>query len=284
MAAESARHRVELTCPECGHLQSEPALVVSTMCRACGANFQVREGKAVSRAKPSTKFSTQRSHSHVEEPESPAKPTSPFKRPDPPVIPQGGFFQRLFGKVPKPRHVICFDCGREHIAAPTAQSSQCPYCSFYISLTDYSITERWNRRIQTRGDVVIEKGGSITGVPITCHNLTVLGELAAAVECSGDLIIVSHGKIPGKVRCHTLRVQRGAKVEFLHAVQAETVYIDGLVTGQIHCSGTVTLEKRAELRGLVRAARLTVKQGAKHSGVIEIVQPKTEAEPKQGSE
>lgn len=278
MAAEPARHRIELTCPECGHVQSEPALVVSTTCRACGENYQVKDGKAVSRQRPSTRFVAHKvrpSEEDESEPEA-AKPQSPFKRPEPPVPAPAGLLQRLFGRTPKPRRVVCFDCGREHIAVPTAQSSQCPYCGFYISLRDYTINERWNRRIQTRGDVTIEKGGSVSGVPITCHNLTVLGELAAAVECSGDLIILSHGKIPGKVLCHTLRVERGARVEFLHAVQAAEVFVDGQLTGQVHCSGAVVLEKRAELRGLVRAARLQVKQGAKHSGVIEIIQPKTE--------
>ncbi|BCU75333.1 polymer-forming cytoskeletal protein [Luteolibacter sp. LG18] len=281
MAAEPARHRIELTCPECSHVQSEPALVVSTTCRACGENYQVKDGKAVSRQRPSTRFVGHRVRPpEPEEPDEEAakKPPSPFKRPEPPAPPAPGLLQRLFSRPQKPRRVVCFDCGREHVAVPNAQSSQCPYCGFYISLRDFTIDERWNRRIQTRGDVVIEKGGSVSGVPITCHNLTVLGELAAAVECSGDLVILSHGKIPGKVRCHTLRVERGARVEFLHAVQAAEVFVDGQLTGQVHCTGAVVLEKRAELRGLVRAARLQVKQGAKHSGVIEIIQPKEEEE------
>jgi cytoskeletal protein CcmA (bactofilin family) len=130
--------------------------------------------------------------------------------------------------------------------------------------------------------VTILKAGTVSGAPIVCHHLTVLGELAAAVDCSGDLVIRSHGKIPGHVRCETLRVERGAKVEFLSIITASKVFIDGLVTGQIHCSGAVTLEKRAKLNGLVRASRLIVKQGATHNGPMEILQSEPGEPPQPG--
>jgi cytoskeletal protein CcmA (bactofilin family)/Zn finger protein HypA/HybF involved in hydrogenase expression len=280
MAAKPARHHTEVTCPDCGHVQSEPNRAVSTFCRSCGNNFQIRNGKAVPRAKSATRFAPHKEETaEIPAPEpEPEKTISPFRRPDPIPLPPQGFLKRLFSKPIKPRSVVCFDCARQHIAAPTAQSSQCPYCGSYISLRNYIITEPWNRRIQTRGDVIIQKGGCISGIPVVCHDLTVLGELSASVECSGDLIILNHGKIPGKVRCHALRVERGARVEFLHEVEADAVFVDGLLAGQIRCSGTVVLEKRAELRGPIRAARLQVKQGAKHSGPIEITAPNSDNE------
>ncbi|HRQ88906.1 MAG TPA: polymer-forming cytoskeletal protein [Bacteroidia bacterium] len=36
----------KFTCPRCGHLQEEPALLVSSFCRACGEHFRVRKGVA----------------------------------------------------------------------------------------------------------------------------------------------------------------------------------------------------------------------------------------------
>ncbi|MBK1881680.1 polymer-forming cytoskeletal protein [Luteolibacter pohnpeiensis] len=171
------------------------------------------------------------------------------------------------------REITCFSCGFVHQAPAEAQSSQCPRCSGYISLQDYEIAEAWNRRIQTRGNVVILKTGHVSGITIQCHHLTVLGELAGSVDCSGNLIIRSHGKILGKVNCDQLRVEKGAKVEFLNPVSARSAYIDGQVRGQISCSGPVTLEKRARLQGLVRTTSLVVKSGAKHTGTIEMVRP-----------
>jgi cytoskeletal protein CcmA (bactofilin family) len=99
----------------------------------------------------------------------------------------------------------------------------------------------------------------------------VLGELAGSVECSGDLIIRRHGRIVGTVSCRQLRIEKGAKVEFLNPVTAHTASIDGQVRGQLSCTGPVTLQKRARLHGLVRTPSLIVKPGAKHSGSIEMI-------------
>jgi len=41
--------RIDLACPSCGFVQSEPAAVVSTFCRSCGEHYRVRRGKVVAR-------------------------------------------------------------------------------------------------------------------------------------------------------------------------------------------------------------------------------------------
>ena len=244
-------------------------MVISTQCRACRANFQVVDGKAVSRQRATTRIARPRPESSPTREASAAASPTFLKKKEPPTR---NAFLRLFFKKKPLREVTCFSCGHIHKAVPEAQSSQCPRCSSYISLQDYDIIEPWNRRIQTRGNVVIQKTGVVTGITIQCHDLTVLGELAGSVECSGDLVIRSHGKILGKVSCRQLRVERGARVEFLNPVTAASAYIDGNVRGQISCTGTITLEKRAHLQGLVKAASLVVKAGAKHTGTIEMVQ------------
>ena len=272
MADEPQRHRIEVACPECGEVQSEPALVVSTQCRACRANFQVRDGKGVVRNRPVTRLAVPRKDSDPEpEPPPEAPKPQPFLRRGPATPPPQSFLMRFFNPTKPPREISCFGCGHTYTAIGEAQSSQCPKCSGYISLLDYEISEHWNRRIQTCGDVVIQKSGVVSGVTLRCHNLTVLGDLAGSVECSGDLIIRSNGKITGNVQCRNLRVEKGARVEFLNPVTATTAFIDGNVRGQIFCSGEVTLEKRAHLQGLVRTTSLIVKPGAKHTGTIEMI-------------
>ena len=274
MADEPQRHRIEVTCPECGHVQVEPALVVSTQCRACRANFQVRDGKGVARSRPTARFAPPRKDPEPEPPPVTAK-SAPPRRFGPVPPPPRSFLMRLFHPVKPPREVTCFECGHTFTTIAEAQSSQCPKCSGYVSLLDYEITEPWNRRIQTYGNVVIQKTGSVSGAPLRCHNLTVLGELAGSVECTGDLTIRKSGKIVGTVHCRNLRIEKGARVEFLNPVTATTATIDGQVRGQISCTGAVTLERRARLQGLVRTSSLIVKPGAKHTGTIEMIQ-KTE--------
>ncbi len=272
MADEPQRHRIEVVCPDCGHRQKEPLIVVSSRCRACQTHFQVIDGKAVARDAVVKPFSRVRSSTDESPSDEPAAAGfgPPLKR-RPADMPKRSLLERLFDPVKPPRDVTCFECDHPFQANGGAQSSQCPKCGNYISLINYEIDEPWNRNIQTRGDVVILKSGSISGATVRCHQLTVLGGLAGSVECSGDLIIRSHGKIIGTVKCRHLRVEKGARVEFLNPVHAQTASIDGQVKGQISCGGSVTLEKRAQLHGLVRTSSLVVKPGAKHSGMIEMV-------------
>jgi cytoskeletal protein CcmA (bactofilin family)/Zn finger protein HypA/HybF involved in hydrogenase expression len=271
MADETPRHRIEVCCPECGASQLEPALVVSTQCRSCRANFQVREGKGVVRKHPTTRLAPPRKDSDPEPEPPPQISKTPFIRLAPSVPAPQSFLMRLFNPVKPPRPVTCFNCGHSYTAVGEAQSSQCPKCSGYVSLIHYDITVPWNRRIQTCGDVVIQKTGVVSGANIQCHDLTVIGELAGSVECSGTVVIRSSGKITGNVFCRHLRVEKGARVEFLNPVNAETASIDGNVRGQIFCSGPISLGKRAHLQGLVRTTSLIVKPGAKHTGTIEMV-------------
>jgi cytoskeletal protein CcmA (bactofilin family)/Zn finger protein HypA/HybF involved in hydrogenase expression len=271
MADESPRQRIEVTCPECSASQIEPALVVSTQCRSCRANFQVREGKGVVRRHPTTRLAPPRKDTDPEPEPPPPLVRTPLLRQTPATPAPRSFLMRLFNPVKPPRQITCFECNHSFTAVGEAQSSQCPKCSGYISLLDYDITTHWNRRIQTCGDVVIQKSGTVSGANIQCHNLTLIGELAGSLECSGDLIIRSSSKIIGHVICRHLRVEKGSRVEFLNPVTADTASIDGNVRGQFLCSGAITLEKRARLQGLVRTTSLIVKPGAKHTGTIEMI-------------
>ena len=271
MTDEPQRHRIQVACPECGHQQMEPALVVSTQCRSCRVNYQVRDGKGVSRTRPEVRFAKQRREAETEPPPTPAKPVPPTRF-GPQGPPRRPLLLRLLRPAKPPREVVCFGCGQSFKAIAEAQSSQCPKCGSYVNLLDHEITTHSNTRIETRGNVVIRKTGSITGVTVRCHHLTVLGGLSADVDCSGDLVIRSDGRINANLRCRNLRVEKGARVEFLHPVIAVNASINGDVRGQIFCTGTVTLEKGARLHGLVRAADLVTKARARHTGTVEIVE------------
>lgn len=268
MSVEANGKRIELVCPNCENHQFEPAMVISTLCRSCGFHIDVTDGKPVLRPIHATKLATP-GNPPVQHPSTGNTETVPK-----PVKREGvGFFRKMFQGDPEKRSVDCFHCGKVFEVVRDAQSSQCPKCGGYISLQDYEVDTDWRRRIQTRGDVTILKGGSIIGVNVQCHDLTVLGKLAAPVECSGVLRVRSHGKIVGNMTCRELRVERGAEVEFQGDVHTGSAFIDGDVRAQITCSGTITLEKKAHLQGLARAEALVVKAGAKHTGLMEVVKP-----------
>lgn len=268
MSVEANGKRIELICPNCENHQFEPAMVVSTLCRSCGFHIGVTDGKANIRPTHATKLATP-SKPPVQHPSTGSTETVPK-----PVKREGvGFFRKMFQGDPEKRSVDCFHCGTVFEVVCDAQSSQCPKCGGYISLRDYEVDTDWRRFIQTRGDVTILKGGSIIGVNVQCHDLTVLGKLAAPVDCSGAIRIRSDGKIVGDITCRELRVERGAEVEFQGTIHTDSAFIDGDVRAQINCTGTITLEKKAHLQGFARAGGLVVKAGARHTGLMEVIKP-----------
>lgn len=272
MADELQRHRIQVACPECGNLQTEPALVISTQCRACRFNFQVEDGNGVRRTLPVTRLAKPSSGA---EPEPLAEPTKP-KRPirfGPSAPPPRPLWLRLFQPAKPPREVVCFGCHHAYNAIAEAQSSQCPKCGCYLSLIDHEIIDSSNARIETGGNVVIAKTGSLRSSAVRCHHLTVLGGLAASVESSGNIMIRSSGRITGTLTCRELRIEKGSRVEFLQPINAHTAKIDGQVRGQILCTGPVTLQKRAQLHGLLRCTELILLPGAKHTGTLELIEP-----------
>lgn len=244
--------------------------MVSTQCRSCLSHYQIRGGRVVVRKKTATRL-TKPGEAPIVHPEAPVE----LAELSLPTLPKPSWLTRLMRPTKPRREILCFACDHEFTASGEAQSSQCPRCGRYVSLQDFHIDEAWNRGIQTRGNIVIGKRGSVFGVGLQCHHLTLLGKLSGAVECSGDMVIRSSGKIAGAIRCRTLRVERGARVEFLSTVHVQSAWMSGKVRGQFHCQGTITLAKRAELNGLVQAAALVAMPGAKHIGTIEILQPKS---------
>lgn len=173
-------------------------------------------------------------------------------------------------KKPEQRRAICFECGDSHLANAQANSTQCRKCGRLISMKDIHIREPWSSRVQTRGDVFIHKKGIVQGAAIQCHNLIVEGDFTGSAECSGDLVLRRHGKIIGKVVCDRLLVEKRAKVEFLNTVQTNECKIDGLVSGNLACRGRLALEKKATLTGNIKVGTLTVADGAKHTGQIQM--------------
>lgn len=270
MGADPKSRLIELICPECQHRQEEPSLVVSTLCRSCGNHMNIQDGRAVERPKAATRLSSA-SRPPLEHASTGGRDAAKKA-----VAPRGserGLFRRLFQKIGEVKRISCYHCNFGFDVSAEAQSTQCKKCGGHISLRDYVIKQAWRRRIQTRGNVIVQKAGSIIGVKVQCHDLTVLGKLAAAVDCSGVLRIRSHGKIIGNVNCRELRVERGAEVEFQGDVHAENAYLDGNVRAKLTCTGKITLAKKAHLQGLARAGGLIFKAGARHTGQMEVVKP-----------
>ncbi len=267
-----------LTCPECAHQQKESRFAISTICRGCNAGYSIKDGVAVSKKVNRVHFApkenkksdhvntiqadaaTKNSHQfpfHVKE-QAPAAPLS--------------LLQKYLHNTPEKRTVVCIECNKEHSASSNAQSSHCPACGAYVSLRDYEINENWHRRIQTRGNVHIHKKGSVQGIIIQCHNLTVDGQFHGSAQCSGYIIFQHSAKILGRISCQQLTVPRGCVLESHHPITAHNALIEGELVSSIIATGTVTIDKKARVIGDITAANIVISPGAKQQGMITIRQ------------
>jgi len=242
-------------------------MVVSTQCRNCRSGISVTNGKSIARQTTTARIAKSQQE---ELSEPPAKTLKPIETASPKPSVREILLHFLNPPSP-PRFLTCFACKHHFKVAGDAQSSQCPKCCGYLSLLDHEIDTLWDHSIKTCGNVTIRKNGNFNAASLDCHNLTVMGSVHCPVHCTGDLVIRSHAKFNYPIHCRRLLVEKCSRVEFLSSVIAESACINGHVRGQLTCSGTVSLERRAQFHGLVRTTSLLVKSGAHHFGTVEII-------------
>lgn len=246
------------------------------MCRACNTGIQIRDGVAINRTPRVTlslKAKPVAPAAAVAKTPAPISRLFPFQvKADQAAKSSPSLLQRYLHTTPENRTVVCTECRREHSASVQAQASHCPACGAYVSLRNYEINEKWHRRIQTRGNVHIMKKGSIQGVMIQCHDLSVEGVFHGSVEATGDVIFHHSTKILGKVACHQLKVPPQCELESQHAIMTHSAMIQGVLHGAIVATGCVTIDKKALVVGDITAGSIVIAPGAKHKGMIMIKQ------------
>lgn len=251
-------------------------MVVSTVCRQCNQGIQIRDGAAINRT-PRVKFSPKPKAEAATAPV--AKTAPPISRLFPFQVKEEtsgksspSLLQRYLHATPENRIVVCTECRREHSASVQAQASHCPACGAYVSLRNYEINEKWHRRIQTRGNVHIMKKGSVQGVMIQCHDLTVEGVFHGSVDATGEVIFHHSAKILGKISCQQVKIPPHCEMETQHPIITHQALVQGQLHGSIIATGGVTLDKKALVVGDITAGSIVIAPGAKHKGMIMIKQ------------
>ncbi len=170
----------------------------------------------------------------------------------------------------KDREVVCYECDNVHYTLSGATSSQCPSCGAYISLKDYDIVGLWNSSIRTRGDVLVQKKGSVRNISVFCNDLTIEGDFQASADCSNVVTVRVSGKLPGQIKCKRLVIEKKVEVEFERPVSAEFVQIDGVVKGDLTCSGQLSVSSKGALIGDIKAKFVNIQPGGDLTGSLEI--------------
>jgi cytoskeletal protein CcmA (bactofilin family) len=89
-------------------------------------------------------------------------------------------------------------------------------------------------------------------------------------ELSGEEDVVIEGQYKGKIDLanHNILVGRGAKVEA--DIRAKNITIHGTVEGNIDASGKIFISKEGQMKGDLKAPKISIMEGAKFMGGVKI--------------
>jgi cytoskeletal protein CcmA (bactofilin family) len=87
-------------------------------------------------------------------------------------------------------------------------------------------------------------------------------------ELSGEEDVVIEGHYKGKIDLanHNILVGRGAKVEA--DIRVKNITINGIVEGNIDASGKIFISKEGQLKGDLKAPKISIMEGAKFKGGV----------------
>ncbi|RLC29753.1 hypothetical protein DRH13_05285, partial [Candidatus Woesebacteria bacterium] len=111
-----------------------------------------------------------------------------------------------------------------------------------------------------------KKNSSEEGIP---RGIARLGpSLFLKGELSGEEDVVIEGQYKGKIDLvnHNILVGRGAKVKA--DIRAKNITIYGTVEGNIDASGKIFISKEGQLKGNLKAPKISIMEGAKFKGGV----------------
>ncbi len=98
-------------------------------------------------------------------------------------------------------------------------------------------------------------------------------------ELSGEEDVVIEGQYKGKIDLanHNILVGRGAKVEA--DIRVKNITINGTVEGNIDASGKIFISKEGQMKGDLKAPKISIMEGAKFKGGVKTEKDLNEISP-----
>jgi len=110
--------------------------------------------------------------------------------------------------------------------------------------------------------------------PAQSRNVSVIGPtLVFKGELSADEDLIIEGHIEGTIAHHKKHLTVGKQGRIKADIHASSVIVLGQVVGDIHSEGMVSLAKGSEVTGNISCGRITMEDGARFKGKIDMGQP-----------
>ena len=111
--------------------------------------------------------------------------------------------------------------------------------------------------------------------PVRSRNVSVIGPtLVFRGELSADEDLVIEGTIEGTIAHHQKNLTIGKQGRVTADIHASSVIVEGVLNGDIHGDGLVSIAKGAKVTGNVYCERLVLQDGACFNGRVEMAKQK----------
>ncbi len=109
---------------------------------------------------------------------------------------------------------------------------------------------------------------------VRSKNVSVIGPtLVFKGELSADEDLIIEGHIDGTIAHHKKHLTVGVQGRVRADIHASSVIVLGMLVGDIHSEGMVSLAKGADVRGNIFCSRIVMEDGARFKGKIDMGDP-----------
>jgi cytoskeletal protein CcmA (bactofilin family) len=166
--------------------------------------------------------------------------------------------------LPPKKLIECFACGYKFQLHGRAPTTTCNKCRTVLDLTDHIVDQRWSGTLKTGGAVRILPNGVVEGGTLIAHDLVLEGVIEAGqVRVLRRLEVRRSGRFAeASVQATDLLIAPGAVVQLRQPAAYRDVEVHGALHAALTATGAVVLRATAVFTGQLRAAHLTVEEGA----------------------
>jgi len=182
-------------------------------------------------------------------------------------------------RTPRHRKVTCFECGAELDVPASAESSMCKWCSRYLDLHSYRITNAVAKNFKTKGALVIEPKGWVFNTESVAGEVVIKGKFHGKLTAEQSLTIHTGADIKGILVVAHLILPAGQSFCRDGALKTGSAEIAGEWVGSLHAAGSVILKSTARWFGDLAALKLVIEPGAVIEGKLKIGFPARSPQP-----
>jgi len=118
--------------------------------------------------------------------------------------------------------------------------------------------------------------------PVRSRNVSVIGPtLVFKGELSADEDLIIEGQIEGTIAHHDKNLTIGKQGRVKADIHASSVIVEGMLVGNIHSEGVVSLARDSNVKGDIFCGRIVMMDGARFAGRIDMGAPPKVAVPKE---